>query len=141
MNSTKNKIIPIDKEYTLADKDFIVSKTDKKGLITYANKKFIEISGYSEEELLGQPHNIVRHPDMPKAIFKGLWDTIEKGKDWRAIIKNLCKDGGFYWVDARITPSYKDNVIVGYMSIRCKPNLEQIEEAASLYKKMIATEK
>jgi len=101
------------------DQSTIVSKTDKYGVITYANKAFCEVSGYSESELIGKAHNIVRHPDMPKAAFKNVWDTIKSGKIWQGEVKNLKKDGGYYWVNATISPIYdNDSNLVEYIAIR-----------------------
>lgn len=98
---------------------FLVSKTDLKGIITYANPIFCEIAGYSEEELIGKPHNIVRHPDMPRTIFKLLWDTIQKGEEIFAYVKNMAKDGSYYWVFAHVTPTFDSSKkIVGYTSDR-----------------------
>ncbi|MBC2605557.1 PAS domain-containing protein [Pelagicoccus albus] len=137
----KVQVQPTDIEHTFSDDTFLVSKTDPRGIITYANTTFIHMCGYSEMELLKQPHNIVRHPDMPKAAFKDLWDTVETGKEWHGIVKNLRKDGGFYWVDATVTPTMVDGKIVGYMSVRRKPTRKQIDDAAALYRTMIAEER
>jgi len=98
--------------------EVIVSHTDLKGIITYVNDIFAEISGYEEGELLGKPHSIVRHPDMPKSVFKDLWETIESGKDWEGVVKNMRKDKGYYWVYAYISRIYKDGELIGYKSIR-----------------------
>ncbi len=103
----------------------IVSRTDLKGIITYANDTFLEISGYTKEELIGKQHNVVRHPDMPSAIFQNLWDTIREGKQWSGNVKNLRKDKGFYWVHATISGVYKDDVLVEYKSIRVPLSLEE----------------
>ena len=118
----KRKITPIDKEVFLKEEDFIISKTDLKSRILYGNKIFIKISGWDEEELLGKPHNILRHPDMPRAAFKILYDHIQNGKEWFGFVKNMRKDGGYYWVFANISPTYdaKGNMI-GYYSVRRKP--------------------
>ncbi len=113
---------------------FLVSMTDARGVITYANEEFIRLSGFSSSELVGQPHNIVRHPDMPPVIFKGLWDTIQAGKPWYGIVKNRCKDGSFYWVDASVTPMYEGGKLTGYVSIRSKPSRSQIRAAEHLYR-------
>jgi len=118
----KAKVTPIEKEVRLKEEDFIVSKTNTKSKILYGNKIFIEISGYSEEELLGQPHNILRHPDMPRCAFKVLYDNIQNGKEWFGFVKNLRKDGGYYWVFANISPTFDSNgKIVEYYSVRRKP--------------------
>jgi aerotaxis receptor len=98
--------------------ELIVSRTDLKGVITYANETFVEISGFDIDELIGKPHNIVRHPDMPKSIFKELWETLKKDGLWSGVVKNLRKDEGFYWVYAEISEVYKDGELVEYKSIR-----------------------
>jgi len=118
----KPKVTPIEKEVFLKEEDFIVSKTDTKSRILYGNKIFIQISGWREDELLGQPHNILRHPDMPRAAFKILYDHIQNGKEWFGFVKNLRKDGGYYWVFANISPTFDSNGnIIGYYSVRRKP--------------------
>lgn len=132
---------PLNKERILPLGDFIVSKTDKRGVITYANKPFIDIAGYSESELIGAPHNIVRHPDMPKAAFADLWQTIKQGKEWRGIVKNLCKDGSYYWVDAYVTPILQQGQIVGYTSMRRQPRKEQVDAVIPLYRQMVLEER
>ena len=132
---------PIELERKLDEGDFIVSKTDLKGLITYVNKPFVDIAGYTEAELLGQAHNIIRHPDMPKAAFKDLWDTIKAGKEWRGIVKNLCKDGAYYWVDAYVVPIIENDKKIGYISMRRKPSDKQVTDVLPLYKQMLAEEK
>ena len=114
----------------------IVSTTDKKGITTYANDHFIAISGYSEEELYGKNHNIVRHPDMPPIAFADLWNTIKTGKPWMGIVKNRCKNGDFYWVDAYVTPIFEGDEIVGYQSVRTTPNREHVKTAEALYRKI-----
>jgi len=134
---------PINREKFLKDNEILVSKTDLKGKITYGNERFIEISGYSEEELLGAPHSIIRHPDMPKIVFKVLWDGIEAGKEVRAYVKNLVKDGSFYWVFATVTPSYdpKSGKIIGYFSVRRAPNREKLSLIESLYRELLSAER
>ncbi|RMH50309.1 MAG: PAS domain-containing protein [Zetaproteobacteria bacterium] len=130
-----------DVERTFEIDRFIVSKTDTKGIITYCNRTFIEVSGYEEEELLGRPHNIVRHPDMPAAAFADLWSTIQSGQEWNGIVKNRCKNGDYYWVDAQVTPSLgPGGEIVGYMSVRRKPTPAQVADAERLYAQMRAEE-
>jgi len=131
-----------DNEYTFGDNEFLVSKTDRKGRITYCNEAFIKISGFTEDELLGQPHNLVRHPEMPKAAFAEMWNNIQAGCEWHGMVKNRSKDGGFYWVDATVTPSFDSaNKIVGYMSVRRKPTREQIDQAQARYQQIKAEEK
>jgi len=118
----KPSITPTNKEVLLKEEDFIVSKTDTKSKILYGNKIFIEISGYDEKELLGKPHNILRHPDMPRCAFKILYEHIQNGKEWFGYVKNLRKDGGYYWVFANISPTFDVNGnIIGYYSVRRKP--------------------
>ncbi len=113
---------PTSEETVLRDGEFIVSKTDLKSRILYGNEYFISISGWSEKELLGAPHNILRHPDMPQCAFKILYELIENGEEFFGFVKNLKKDGGYYWVFANITPSYDANgKMVGYYSVRRKP--------------------
>lgn len=111
-----------------------VTKTDTKGVITYANDSFVEISGYSHAELIGSNHNIVRHPDMPRWAFADLWDTIKSGHPWRGIVKNRAKSGDHYWVRATVSPIIVDNTVVGYMSLRRKPGKEEIAQADKLYR-------
>ena len=121
--------------------EIIISKTDLKGKILYGNRIFIELSGYTEKELLGKPHNIVRHPDMPKVIFKFLWDSVKNGKEIIAYVKNLSKDGSFYWVKAFVTPSFNGKgEIVGYHSIRLKPTETAKESISALYKELLEVE-
>ncbi len=133
---------PTQHERILGQDDFIVSKTDLKGFITYGNRIFIEISGYSEDELLGSPHNILRHPDMPRTVFKLLWDTLQAKQEINAYVKNLAKDGSFYWVFANITPSFdaRQNVI-GYYSVRRKPRPEAVKTISGLYQAMLEAER
>ena len=112
----------------------LVSITDLQGKILYANDAFCEIAGYSSDELIGQNHNIVRHPDMPKAAFADLWSKLKQDLPWRGLVKNRCKNGDFYWVDAYVTPLYENDKIVGYQSVRVKPNRAQKDAAGALYK-------
>jgi len=122
--------------------DFIVSKTDLKGRITYVNRIFMKMAEYNEEELLGHPHNIIRHQDMPKAAFKLLWEMIQNDEEVFAYVLNKTKNGNTYWVYANITPSYDDkNQKVGYYSVRRQPNKEALKIIAPLYASMIQAEK
>ncbi len=111
----------------------IVSTTDTNGIITHVNHAFVLMSGYTEEELLGQPHSILRHPDMPPAAFKDLWDTVEAGNKWQGIVKNLRKDGGYYWVKATVIPNIRDGKVAGYTSVRRKPSATVVDECIKLY--------
>ena len=121
-------------EYELKDGLSIVSKTDLKGVITYANHDFVEASGYTEKELIGQPHNILRHPDMPVEAFADLWATLQAGKPWTGIVKNRRKNGDHYWVIANAAPLYENGSRVGYMSARSKPTRAQIEAHEAAYR-------
>jgi PAS domain S-box-containing protein len=129
-------------EKKMQEGDFIVSKTDTKGKITYGNEIFIKMSGYSEDELLGAPHSILRHPDMPKIVFKLLWDHIQRKEEIFAYVKNLCKDGSFYWVYANVTASLDaSGKIIGYYSVRRKPTPKALEVIESIYPKLLQAEK
>ncbi len=114
----------------------VVSKTDLKGITTYANDAFVELSGYTQKELIGKNHNMVRHPDMPPEAFADLWQTIKKNRPWRGIVKNRCKNGDYYWVDAMVVPIRENNQTIGYMSVRREPKREEIESAESLYRRI-----
>jgi PAS domain S-box-containing protein len=139
--SMKNSVTPSTMEKVMREDDFIVSKTDLKGRITYGNRIFIEYSGYTERELLGAQHNLIRHPDMPRAVFKLLWDTIQNKRECNAYVKNMAKDGGFYWVFANVTPSFdRDGNVIGYFSVRRKPRPEAVKTCAELYRTMLAAE-
>ena len=136
------KIVPKDVENKMRENDFIVSKTDLKGVITYCNRVFMEFAKYEEEELLGQQHNIIRHPDMPRCVFKLLWETVKQKKEINAYVKNLAKDGSFYWVHANVTPVMDDTgELKGYYSVRRKPNERRLEVIKELYKTLLAEEK
>jgi PAS domain S-box-containing protein len=138
----KRQITPTSVERRMRENDFIVSKTDLKGRITYGNRIFIEYSGYSVEELIGSQHNIIRHPDMPRAVFKLLWDTIKSGQECFAYVKNMSKDGSYYWVFANITPSYDAaRQMIGYLSVRRKPRDSAVKAASGLYQTMLEAEK
>ncbi len=129
----QRKIFYTENEIPYPDGKLIVSTTDKNGIITHINHAFIEMSGYREEELLGQPHSILRHPDMPAAAFKDLWSTVGKGEKWQGIVKNLRKDGAYYWVKATVIPNVRQGNVVGYTSVRRKPSAAVVEESIKLY--------
>lgn len=126
----------------MRENDFIISKTDLKGRITYCNRIFMDMAEYTEEELLGKPHSIIRHPDMPKAVFRYLWETIPTKQEVFAYVVNKTKNGNDYWVYANITASLDTNgKIVDYYSVRRKPNPKALEIITPLYKKMLEVEK
>jgi len=126
----------------MQENDFIVSKTDLRGRITYVNKIFMDMAEYTEEELLGSPHSIIRHPDMPKAVFKYLWDTIKQKQEVFAFVVNQTKQGNEYWVYANVTASLDEKGnIIGYYSVRRQPNPKALEIIKPLYAKMIEVEK
>jgi len=138
---TKYVAKPTRRERTFGDDEIIVSKTDRAGRITYANDVFQEVALYSEAELLDQPHSLLRHPDMPRCVFKLLWDTIEAGNEIFAYVKNMAKNGDYYWVFAHVTPSFdKAGRIVGYHSNRRRPSPEAVAKIEPLYRKLLAEE-
>ncbi|MDK1286433.1 methyl-accepting chemotaxis protein [Pseudoalteromonas umbrosa] len=122
------------REQRFAPEDKLISVTDLKGTITDCNEHFINISGYSKEELIGQPHNLVRHPDMPELAFKTMWMQLKAGKPWMGMVKNRCKNGDFYWVDAYVTPMTENGQVIGYESVRTCPSRENIARAEALYR-------
>ena len=138
----KHPVTPTSVERQMREDDFISSKTDLKGRITYGNRIFIEFSGYTEKELLGAQHNIIRHPDMPRAVFKLLWDNIQSKQECNAYVKNMSKDGGFYWVFANVTPNYdREGNIIGYFSVRRKPKASAIKTVTDVYRAMLDAER
>ena len=129
-------------ELMFSDNEIIVSKTDTRGNITYGNELFLKMAGYSEKELLGAPHNIIRHPDMPRVIFKLLWDYLHKSNEIFAYVINRSKNGDHYWVFANVTPSYNsDGQVIGYYSVRRKPSQKAINIIKPLYKQLLNAEK
>jgi aerotaxis receptor len=135
-----DKVIPVNEEY-LFDGNVIISQTDLNGVIIYANKKFCEISAYNAQELVGQPHSIIRHPDMPKAAFEKMWSTIQGGQAWNGLVKNLRKDGLYYWVETEILPTKdEEGKIIGYIAARKPASRKNIQESEELYKKMLNAE-
>jgi methyl-accepting chemotaxis protein len=121
-------------EYVLTETDSIVSKTDLRGMITFINEDFIRVSGFTQDELIGKPHNIVRHPDMPSEAFEDMWAALKAGRPWTGLVKNRCKNGDYYWVMANAAPIYEHNQLIGFMSVRNKPSSAQIESASAAYK-------
>lgn len=132
---------PNGREITFGENEIIVSKTDLHGIITYANEVFISVSGYTEEELLGQPHNILRHPAMPRCVFRLLWETVKGGDEIFAYVLNLAKDGSEYWVHAHVTPSHDpQGRMIGYHSNRRLPFPDALEKVTPLYAQLLAEE-
>ena len=137
----KERPTPTGVERFFGEDQIIVSKTDLKGVITYANEVFVGISGYTEEELLGQPHNLIRHPDMPRTVFHLLWETVEAGREIFAYVKNMCRNGDHYWVLAHVTPTFDGaGRITGYHSNRRVPERAAVEQCEGLYRLLLAEE-
>ncbi|MFG6449188.1 methyl-accepting chemotaxis protein [Roseateles sp. BYS180W] len=126
----------VDQEYPFPSGESLVSTTDLQGRILHCNSAFVEVSGYSREELMGQPHNLIRHPDMPPEAFADMWQTIASGSPWLGLVKNRRKDGSHYWVQANVTPLMDGDSPVGYMSVRTEPSREQVQAAQALYEQM-----
>ena len=135
-HSVSRKILYTDIETAYPDGKLIVSTTTPEGIITHVNPAFIQMSGFTEEELIGAPHSILRHPDMPPAAFKDLWSTVLKGDKWQGFVKNLRKDGGFYWVKATVIPNVRQGKVVGFTSVRRKPSRTKVDECTALYPTM-----
>ncbi|MEA1954570.1 MAG: PAS domain-containing protein [Campylobacterota bacterium] len=132
---------PIDEEI-LFDGGVMITETDTAGIITYANRKFREMTGYSKEETVGSPHSINRHPDMPKVAFAGMWEVIKKGNYWEGLVKNMAKSGKYYLVLVYIKPKFdKNQKIVGYIAGRKIPDKDNMNDALANYKKLLAQEK
>ncbi|PSJ48109.1 aerotaxis receptor Aer [Zobellella endophytica] len=138
MNRRNQQII--DQEVTYHDQEQLVSTTDLRGVITYANDVFCRVAGYEAQELIGKNHNIVRHPDMPKAAFQDLWDHLKAGQPWRGAVKNRCKDGRYYWVDAYVTPIYQQGKITGYQSVRTRLDDAVRDRAGKAYRRLLKQE-
>ncbi|MDA8291070.1 MAG: PAS domain-containing protein [Actinomycetota bacterium] len=133
---------PTGEERTFGEDEIIVSKTDTRGFVTYANDVFLKVSRYEEHELVGHAHNVIRHPDMPRSVFKLLWSTIEEGREIFAYVLNLASDGAHYWVFAHVTPSYGPRgELVGYHSNRRRPHPAAVREVALLYEQLLAEER
>jgi len=134
---------PTNKEIKLSTKRYIVSKTDAKGIIEYGNDYFVEVSGYTEAELIGQPHSIVRHPDMPRVVFKMMWDRINRTQNIMAVVKNLAKDGSYYWVVTEFEPKVDPitNEIISHTAFRKAAPQEAVDAIAPIYEKLLEIEK
>lgn len=133
-------VLVTDQEVPYPDGKLIVSRTDPKGVITHCNQSFVDMSGFEEAELIGQPHHILRHPDMPAGAFKDLWETVQRGDKWHGYVKNLRKDGAYYWVYATVIPNVRNGEVVGYTSVRRKPSRRRVEESAALYAELLKGE-
>ena len=134
-------VVTLDEEF-LFEGSSLISQTDLDGVITYVNRKFCEVSGYTVDELVGQQHNIIRHPHMPSIVFKKMWDTISAGHTWNGLIKNLRKDGMYYWIDTELLPIENENrELTGYIAARRAASRKNIEETEIEYKKMYELEK
>jgi PAS domain S-box-containing protein len=140
-DGSQRKVLVTDVETPYPDGKLIVSRTDTQGVITHFNQAFIDMSGYGKDEIIGQPHFILRHPDMPKAAYADLWSTVNAGRKWHGYVKNLRKDGGYYWVHAVVVPNVRGGEIVGFTSVRRKPSRRKVEESTVLYAEMKAKEK
>ena len=133
-NTRRVYVTPIETPYPHGK--LIVSRTDTRGIMTQCNPSFVDMSGYGEAELIGQPHCLLRHPDMPAAAFRDLWETVQAGRQWHGYVKNLRKDGGHYWVYATVVPNVRDGKIVGFTSVRREPSREKVAAAEALYQEM-----
>lgn len=134
-------VLPTGVERTFGDDEIIVSKTDSKGRITYANSVFLRVSGYHEADIIGQPHSKIRHPEMPRIVFKTMWETIQAGQEIFAYVNNLAADGAYYWVFAHFTPSTTSSGAAGYHSNRRSPGRGAVRDIASLYQRLSAEER
>jgi len=139
-DGSSRRLIVTDVETRFPTGELIVSQTDSQGIITMCNEAFVHMSGFSRDEIMGAPHSILRHPDMPKAAFADLWNTVGEGKRWSGYVKNLRRDGGFYWVYATVIPKIRDGVVVGHTSVRREPSRDKVEELAAVYATMRAEE-
>jgi aerotaxis receptor len=135
-DGSRRSVLVVDEEVAFPEGHLIVSRTDTAGIITHANPIFIEMSGYAAEALIGAPHHILRHPDMPAAAFKDLWDTVAQGRKWHGYVKNLRGDGRYYWVYATVVPNVRNGQVIGYSSVRRRPSRQKIAEMAALYQTM-----
>lgn len=132
----KRQIVPVGQEVRFGDQELIVSKTDTRGRITYANRVFMRVANFSERDLLGQQHNIIRHPDMPRGAFRLLWQTLSENREWFGFVKNITADGRFYWVFANVTHDRVGGRVVGYYSVRRQAPRGAIEAIGPIYQRM-----
>ena len=136
----RRTVYTVDEGYPQNNGTILISRTDATGIITHANRAFVEVSGYSARELVGAPHYIIRHPDMPKAAYADLWSTVQQGKRWSGYVKNLRADGGYYWVYATVIPKVRGGEIVGHTSVRREPSRDKVSEMEKLYAEMVKAE-
>lgn len=139
-DGSTRRLIVTDRETLFPAGELIVSQTDVEGRITMCNAAFVTMSGFDQADLIGAPHSILRHPDMPKAAFADLWDTVQDGRRWTGYVQNLRKDGGFYWVYATVIPKVRHGQIVGHTSVRREPSRTQVDKLAAVYREMLADE-
>ncbi|GAA6153094.1 PAS domain-containing protein [Pseudoteredinibacter isoporae] len=138
----RQNIQAINKEVVVAEDGFIVSKTDATGRLTYINRTFMEVSGFVESELLGHQHNVIRHPDMPRGVFQMLWQELKAEREFFGYVKNLCRDGAYYWVFANVTPDVdEDGTLRGYYSVRRKPAIDAVKTIEPIYARMLEEER
>jgi PAS domain S-box-containing protein len=135
-DGTTRRLLVTDEETRFPTGELIVSRTDVSGVITMCNDALVHLSGYSREELVGASHAILRHPDMPRSVFADLWSTVGQGTRWTGYMKNLRRDGGYYWVYATVIPKVVDGVVVGHTSVRREPSRAKVEELAGVYATM-----
>jgi aerotaxis receptor len=135
-DGNQRQVLVTDIETPYPEGKLIVSRTDTDGRITHCNRSFVDMSGYEESEIIGQPHALLRHPDMPAAAFEDLWKTVQAGNKWHGYVKNLRKDGGYYWVYATVIPNVRNGQVVGYTSVRRKPSHQKVEAAITTYATM-----
>lgn len=139
-DAAPREVYVTDKSEQVRDGSLLVSNTDAHGIITHANRAFVETTGFTHEELIGKPHCIVRHPDMPAVIFENMWNKLNAGEEWHGYLKNLCKNGNYYWVNANIKPTIIDEHITGYTSVRRAINSKLITQLEALYAEMLRQE-
>lgn len=139
-DGSSRQVVVTDVETRFPTGELIVSQTDRDGMITTCNEAFVIMSGFTKEELIGAPHAILRHPDMPRAAYQDLWSTVQQGKRWSGYVKNLRADGGYYWVYATVIPKVRNGQILGHTSVRREPSRDKVAEMEKLYAEMVKAE-
>ena len=139
-DGSSRQVVVTDVETRFPTGELIVSQTDRDGVITTCNEAFVIMSGFTKEELIGAPHAILRHPDMPRAAYQDLWSTVQQGKRWSGYVKNLRADGGYYWVYATVIPKVRNGQILGHTSVRREPSRDKVAEMEKLYAEMVKAE-